>query len=142
MQAVAVVQSSHSSASVISSSSARSKAEAEPPLKKWKYLAAKQRAAAVTITVPFTPQSEVNRYLIELRSSTPVSDALTFWQKRRKVYTYLIPLAEVLVSASASQAFVERIFSVCACSQQAVAIEWRNHWRRVYFLRMNAHIID
>jgi hypothetical protein len=55
----------------------------------------------------------VNRYLIELRSSTPVSDALTFWQERRKVYPLLSPLAEDLVSAPASQAFVERIFSVC-----------------------------
>ena len=56
---------------------------------------------------------EINKYLIELRNSGPVGDALMFWQERRKVYPLLAPLAEDLVSAPASQAFVEQIFFVC-----------------------------
>ena len=42
-----------------------------------------------------------------------MTDALAFWRERIVMYPQLAPLAEDLVSAPASQAFVERIFSVC-----------------------------
>jgi len=38
--------------------------------------------------------------------------ALDFWLQRTSVYTRLTPLAEDVVAAPASEAFVERIFSV------------------------------
>ena len=64
----------------------------EPPLKKWKCLAAKQRTAAgasvpptVGLSTPQTAQNELNKYTIEVRNSTPFSDALTFCRERRKV---------------------------------------------------------
>jgi len=45
---------------------------------------------------------------------TLVDDVLGFWAARRSSYKLLAPLAEDLLAATASQAFVERIFSVCA----------------------------
>jgi len=54
----------------------------------------------------------LNRYIAEFEQST-VDDALGFWAGRRSSYKFLAPTAEDLLAAPASQAFVERIFSVC-----------------------------
>ena len=56
----------------------------------------------------------MTKYLIEVRNSAVVvEDAFEFWRLRRPVYPMLAPLAEDLLAAPASQAYVERIFSVC-----------------------------
>lgn len=144
MQAVAALQSVAPSTSVTTTSEIENDV-VEPPLKKWKCLAAKQRAAdAVRPAVirPSTPQSEINKYLIELRNSQPVSDALTFWQERRKVYPLLAPLAEDLVSAPASQAFVERIFSVCGMLTTGRRNRMEKSLAMRVFLKLNAHLIN
>ena len=144
MQAVAALQSVAPSTSVTTTSEIENDV-VEPPLKKWKCLAAKQRAAdAVRPAVirPSTPQSEINKYLIELRNSQPVSDALTFWQERRKVYPLLAPLAEDLVSAPASQAFVERIFSVCGMLTTSRCNRMEKSLAMRVFLKLNAHLIN
>ena len=109
-------------------------------------MAAKQRAAAVSadrpIAVQSTPQSEMNKYLIEVRNSSPVCDSLTFWQERRKIYPLLAPLAEDLVSAPASQAFVERIFSVCGMLTKGRRNRMEKSLEMRVFLKLNAHIIN
>lgn len=116
----------------------------ESPLKKWKCLAAKQRAAtaAARTTVSLsTPQSELNKYLIEIRNSPPVTDALAFWRERRVIYPQLAPLAEDLVSAPASQAFVERIFSVCGMLTAGRRNRMENSLEMRVFLKLNSHLI-
>ena len=40
-------------------------------------------------------------------------DRLAFWQQRQQVYPRLAPFAMDLVSAPASEAYWERVFSVC-----------------------------
>ena len=84
-------------------------------MKKWKCLAAKQRASAPLRPVSSGAQFEMTKYLIEVRlnSAVVVEDAFEFWRLRRPVYPMLAPLAEDLLAAPASQAYVERIFSVC-----------------------------
>jgi hypothetical protein len=57
-------------------------------------------------------QNEVDRYIAEVSHVTNEPDALTFWSSRHSSYPLLAPLAEDLVAAPASQAYVERIFSV------------------------------
>ena len=89
-----------------------------------------------------TPQTELNRYLIELRSMTPVGDALKFWQERRNAYPLLSPLAEDLVSAPASQAFVERIFSVYGMLTAGRRNRMEKSLEMRVFLRMNSHMIN
>ena len=149
LQAVAAVQSSTrvtTSTTATTASGTDGVEPLEPPLKKWKCLAAKQRAAAAAAgrptVVPSTPQSEMNKYLIELRTSTPVSDALTFWQERRGSYPQLAPLAEDLVSAPASQAFVERIFSVCGMLTTGRRNRMEKSLEMRVFLKLNAHLIN
>jgi hAT family C-terminal dimerisation region len=86
----------------------------EPALKKWKSLTAKQRASAPPRTVLSGAQFELTKYLIEVRNSAVVvEDAFEFWRLRRPIYLKLAPLAEDLLAAPASQAYVEQIFSVC-----------------------------
>lgn len=146
MQAEAAVQSSTPVATSTSATTVSETDVVEPPLKKWKCLAAKQRAAAAASVRPTvvlsTPQSEMNKYMIELRNSTPFSDALTFWRERRKVYPQLAPLAEDLVSAPASQAFVERIFSVCGMLTTGRRNRMEKSLEMRVFLKLNAHLIN
>ena len=54
--------------------------------------------------------AELARYVQE---TTDVTDGLLFWRVRKQSYPLLAPLAEDLISAPASQAYVERVFSVC-----------------------------
>ena len=93
--------------------------QANPPaFKRFKYLATKlsamapdQESASGISNCTDTVQGQLNRYIAEFEQST-VDDALGFWAARRS-YKLLAPLAEGLLAAPASQAFVERIFSVC-----------------------------
>jgi hypothetical protein len=60
----------------------------------------------------------MSKYICELQgrslSETPQSlIPLQFWQQPNIKYDKLKPIAEDLIGAPASQAYVERIFSVC-----------------------------
>jgi len=110
-----------------------------PPAKRWKFLSAKQ--SAVRPPTNDTAQSEMNKYMIELRNSPPASDALQFWEQRMPVYPRLAPLAQDLISAPASQAFVERIFSVCGLLTEGRRNRTTKSLEMCVFLRLNAHII-
>ena len=58
-------------------------------------------------------QAHIDQYLHELRATLPEEDAITSWSIRQAAYPLLAPLAQDLVAAPASQAYVERVFSVC-----------------------------
>ena len=58
-------------------------------------------------------QEQIEQYLHELRASLPEEDALTFWRIQQAAYPLLAPLAQDPAAAPASQAYVERVFSVC-----------------------------
>ena len=93
--------------------------QANPPaLKRFKYLATKlsatapdQESASGISNCTDTVQGQSNRYVVEFEQST-VDDALGFWAAKRCSYKLLATLAEDLLAAPATQAFVERIFSV------------------------------
>ena len=61
---------------------------------------------------------EIRRYTAELTDQAAVKaleqhDALPFRASRHTIYPQLAPLAEDMIAAPASQAYVERIFSLC-----------------------------
>lgn len=115
---------------------------AEPALKKWKCLAAKQRASIPSTATPSgTPHSELSKYLIEIRNGPPVVNALEFWRQRRSVYPLLTPVAEDLVAAPASQAFVERIFSLCGLLTAGRRNRMETSLEMRAFLKLNSHIV-
>ena len=87
----------------------------EPHLKKWTFLAAKQSAAAGAARTDAvdTSSTELSKYLIDILNSSPATYSITFWKDRSTVFPRLAQLAEDLLSAPASQAFVNRIFTLC-----------------------------
>ena len=57
---------------------------------------------------------QLNSYISSISiGTTPPADALDFWSQQKHQYHKLAPVAQDLLSAPASQAYVERIFSVC-----------------------------
>jgi len=57
------------------------------------------------------------------------------------VYPRLAPLVQDLISAPASQAFVQRIFSVCGLLTESSRNRMTKSLEIRVFLRFNAHII-
>ena len=57
------------------------------------------------------------------------------------VYPRLAPLVQDLINAPASQAFVERIFSVCGLLTEGRRNRMTKSLEIRVFLRLNAHII-
>ena len=95
-----------------------------------------------TTTPTSAAQSELSKYLIEIRNSPPVSNALDFWHQRHSVYPLLSGLAEDLVAAPASQSYVERLFSVCGWLTAGRRNRMEKSLEMLVFLRLNAHLID
>jgi len=57
---------------------------------------------------------QLNSYIISIRiGPTPPADALDFWSQQKHQYHNVAPVAQDLLAAPATQANVERIFSVC-----------------------------
>jgi len=115
---------------------------AEPPCKRFKFLAAKQRTTNPCRTQADSAQTELNKYLIEVRNATmSFPNPLHFWIQRRSVYPLLATLSEDLVTAPASQAYVERIFSVCGLLTAGRRNRMLKSLEMRVFLKLNAHII-
>ena len=131
--------------SATESSDARTITGDEPPLKKWKLLAAKQaRMVPIAGTTPNNdPQAEMNKYLIELRlrNSASVRDSLAFWHERKCVFPCLSDIAQDYLCAPASQAYVERIFSVCGLMTAGRRNRMDKSLEMRVFLQLNSHLI-
>ena len=57
---------------------------------------------------------KLNRYISELTEvDMDTANGIEFWLQRKTTYKFIEPFAVDLLSAPASQAFVERIFSLC-----------------------------
>ena len=61
-----------------------------------------------------TVASQLSRYLVDISGYEALPrNGLLFWKQNKSMYSKIAILAEDLLSAPASQAFVERIFSLC-----------------------------
>ena len=87
---------------------------------------------------------EIGRYLAECRmiAAQQDMDMLAFWQQREQVYLRLAAVAMDLVCAPASEAYCERVFSVCGelCSGKRNRLSV-NLERRV-FMKMNYELLS
>ena len=61
----------------------------------------------------YTVIGKLNRYLAEAADRNATPDALILGQNRPDAFSKLAALAEDVIAAPASQAFIERIFSSC-----------------------------
>jgi len=84
-------------------------------MKRFKFAARPQRQPTTGSGVShITADSELNRYLMELEEGLPEDmDSLAYWLSKETQYKKIVAVALDLVSAPASQAYVDRIFSVC-----------------------------
>jgi len=89
------------------------------------------------------PASVSQRYTAELQDRSPlqVQSAIQFWWDRESSYKRLSQLALDLVASPASQAYVERLLSLCG---DLTARKWNRTrvslYRRI-FLKLNRHIL-
>ncbi|KAE8287261.1 G-protein coupled receptor family C group 6 member A Precursor [Larimichthys crocea] len=85
--------------------------------------------------------AELRRYEDEIKSGVSDETPLKFWQSREAVYPKLSPLALDLVSAPASQAFVERIFSLCGLLSSGLRNRATTSLEQRVFLKINKDLL-
>ena len=71
-----------------------------------------------------------------------VDMALDFWLRRITLYSRLAPLAEDLVAAPASEAFVERIFSVARMLSDGQRNRMHQSLEMRVFMKLNKTIVN
>ena len=71
-----------------------------------------EHSSAAAVTVSNTVDTELIAYFADCKNYSENS-GLKFWVTNANKYPLLAPLAQDLLSAPASEAYVERVFSVC-----------------------------
>jgi len=102
-----------------------------PALKRFKCLSAKlESATSAAHTRCDTPQSQLNKFMLQIKELQQHADAVAFWQEHRATYSCLADTALDFVAAPASQAYVEPVFfRFVACSLKGAATECLSHWK-------------
>lgn len=115
-------------------------------LQKYRFLASRLQINASLINEP--DGSRTNSLLTEMKAyaeavkQVATETPLQFWSSREKnVYPKLAPVALDLVSAPASQAFVERIFSVCGLLSSGLRNRTTTSLERRVFLKINKKLL-
>jgi len=107
------------SSTPVSPSTAQVPEPVPPALKRFKYLSTKMAQSTshhVSSSGLGTVTEQLDQYLTEVQhmsADMAPANATSFWKQKSTVYNLLAPVAEDFVCAPASQAYVERIFSVC-----------------------------
>ena len=83
---------------------------------------------------------QLDKYMMELQSYGG-TNGKQFWMDRQAMYHSLVPLALDLLSAPASEAYVERIFSLCGMLTAGRRNQLKNLEMRV-FLKLNNNILS
>ena len=114
-----------------------------PVLKRFKHLAAKMEStsAAGSQTGCETPQTQLNKYTAEMQERTQPQDALSYWLEHRTTYNCLVDTALDFISAPASQAYVERVFSICGMLTQGRRNRMSKSLEMRARLKLNAKIL-
>ena len=94
----------------------------QPALKRFRLLAhdMMEHSSAAAVTVSNTVDTELIAYFADCNNYSENS-GLKFWVTNANKYPLLAPLAQDLLSASASEAYVERVFSVYG---ELTAVQW------------------
>jgi len=71
-----------------------------------------ERSSAAAVTVSNTVDTELIAYFADCKNYSE-NNGVKFWVTNANKYPLLAPLAQDLLSAPASEARVERVFSVC-----------------------------
>ena len=115
-----------------------STASCPPALKKFKFLSSQLAIASDRSRTNNDDQLE--RYIAQV-SVTSALHALDFWQERRAVYCRLFVLATDLLASPASQAYVERMFSLCGYLSAGKRNRMERNLEIWAFLKMNKNLL-
>ncbi|CAI5682173.1 unnamed protein product [Oreochromis niloticus] len=113
-----------------------------PPsvLQKYRFLASR-----IELNLSYVNQdglfTEMEKYITEVKQGVFNETPLHFWKARKAVYPKLAPVALDLVSAPASQAFVERIFSVCGLLSSGLRNRTTTSLEQRVFLKINKKLL-
>ena len=76
-----------------------------------------------------TSQSQLNKFMLQIKELQQHPDAVAFWQEHITMYSCLADNALDFVAVPASQAYVERVFWSVARSLKGAATECLHHWK-------------
>jgi len=139
-------QSSSSNTSA-SATSATAGGAAQPPLKRFKMLSQdtmNRYSNSSSLSLASGIEAEMDRYVAEINSvelDSGPAGPLTFWIEREASYPNLAPVALDLIAAPASEAYVERVFSVCGDMCSGKRNRMKNNLEQRVFLKMNKHLL-
>jgi nitrate/nitrite-specific signal transduction histidine kinase len=121
--------------------------DSAPALKKLRLVSEKLRnfnaaTASQDANAAVQAQKELNQYISEMKTFVQKLDSISYWKEKQSVYIKLAPFALNLIAAPASQAFVERIFSLCSilCAGRRNIMEKSLQMR--VFLKLNHRFIS
>ena len=114
-------------------------------LQKYRFLASRME---VNVSLTNQPDhvtdsllTEMKRYADNIKQGVCNEMPLQFWRSRETDYPKLAPVALDLVSAPASQAFVERIFSVCGLLSSGLRNRATTSLEQRVFLKINKKLL-
>ncbi|XP_031154091.1 zinc finger BED domain-containing protein 4-like [Sander lucioperca] len=113
-------------------------------LQKYRFLASRIEVNVSSTNQPNLTDSlliEMEKYVCEVKQGVFNETPLQFWRSREAVYPKLAPVALDLVSAPASQAFVERIFSLCGLLSSGLRNRTTTSLEQRVFLKINKKLL-
>lgn len=127
----------------LTSTSAANSEVKQPPLKRFKRLSQEIAERSLTTTsIPNSIEEELASYASSETTSFCGTSALGFWVNAEQKFPLLAPLAEDLISAPASEAYVERVFSVCGELTSGKRNRLTKNLECRTFLKMNRKYYD
>ena len=114
-----------------------------PPPKRFKFASRRQLPSPVLVTEQGTVirDNELSHYLAELDELPEETNALAYWLDNESQYPSLSKVALDLISAPASQAYVERIFSLCGDLTARKRNRCKKSLECRVFLKVNSHAL-
>jgi hypothetical protein len=106
-----------------------------PPPKRFKFAARPPQDSEGERTS--TKDSDLSLYLIELNTLPEDTNALDYWHIKQSQFRNISQLALDLISAPSSQAYVERVFSVCGDLSARKRNRAKAGMERRVFLKLN-----
>ena len=117
-----------------------SRSRAPSALGRFRFLSSKLKAQEATAALTTdSSATQLARYMTEAAEAGDVN-GIEFWASRKTTYSSIVPLAEDLLAAPASQAYVERVFSLCGLLTAGRRNRMSQSLEMRAFLKLNKHI--
>jgi len=116
-----------------------------PALSRFRFLSSKLNTQERVVTSaahnPDAAVTQMTRYMTDVGDAGGASaGGLDFWSSRGDTYRTILPLAQDLLAAPASQAYVERVFSLCGLLTAGRRNRMSQSLEMRVFLKLNAHL--